>query len=1050
MRRSSSRLGGLFSWISPFRQPHAQDAERGEAGDAHLPNADDELGAANTPSRLPSTTSFRALPTAPAAHIPRTESTSALTHAGADAPARRDDRPRPAAASPASGFAALDAPPRDTYGARWASPRSVYQPDTSIASNPSPLAQRPAQPASPFHPGSLETPTRRAPPRSSSMASVSPFAPSTGRRHRPIYFGGGASPHPSNYSPMRTSLGASRSMNALPPNDDPKRRKTEASPSAAFPVQYAAPSVPLPASPAHAPTRKRAAPEAVERADDALRTIRAAMGEPPLAAEPAAEVPSPRPTRAASTMRSVLETSAPRNYTPPVPEVVNPYQTRSRASPSPAPSPTRTQTPKSTRARALEAARQRASTNASASKAQDTDAPPKVSLLDMVERTAPASVAPSPRRSRRLQAAEDEEPRAAAGEPELLDAPKAAWQHRPKKPSPLAINAEKEAARSDTPETNAVKTDARPEPAAPTPRKDEPKVAPAAPAPTNTPAAPAAPAAQPTLPAKPFSFGISTTPAAPAPSKPAAPPAATPAVVPSATPSAPAPLPEKFRDVPDWAILTPPTKRTQDRSSDAASQAAAVPYERLPTFAFQVAPARVVDVGSLRKGSSSASSMPTFGQPSDAAKPPASAGFSFGKPAVTESAAPAPSSFGKPAEDKPAAPVPSFSFGKPAEDKPASTSGFSFGKPAEDEPASTSGFSFGKPKEDKPTSAPSFSFGKPAEEKPAASAPSFSFGKPAEDKPAEDKPADEKPAPSAPSFSFGKPAEDKPATSVPSFSFGKPAEDKPAAPAPSFSFGKPADKPAASTPSFFGKPAEDKPASTPSFSFGKPAEDKPASTPSFSFGKPAEDKPAAPAPSFSFGKPTEKPASTPSFSFGKPATEGQSSGFSFGKPASDAAPASSGFSFGGAATPSPTAGSTSTDAAQDTSSAPTESTDAAADKSENTLTATGQGEEGEDTEHEVRAKIWKLEGGKWQDLGVTVFRIKKNQETGKCRVLARNAVNGNVVLNFLLYTGMKVTCEKSVVSFVGMIDAKPSSLRCKVKTNEAAESLKDALISHSA
>ena len=45
---------------------------------------------------------------------------------------------------------------------------------------------------------------------------------------------------------------------------------------------------------------------------------------------------------------------------------------------------------------------------------------------------------------------------------------------------------------------------------------------------------------------------------------------------------------------------------------------------------------------------------------------------------------------------------------------------------------------------------------------------------------------------------------------------------------------------------------------------------------------------------------------------------------------------------------------------------------------------------------------------------------------------------------------MKVTCEKSVVSFVGMIDAKPSSLRCKVKTNEAAESLKDALISHSA
>ena len=65
-------------------------------------------------------------------------------------------------------------------------------------------------------------------------------------------------------------------------------------------------------------------------------------------------------------------------------------------------------------------------------------------------------------------------------------------------------------------------------------------------------------------------------------------------------------------------------------------------------------------------------------------------------------------------------------------------------------------------------------------------------------------------------------------------------------------------------------------------------------------------------------------------------------------------------------------------------------------------------------------------------------------------MLARNAVNGNVVLNFLLYTGLKVSCEKSVLSFVGMMDAKPCSLRCKVKTAEAAESLKDALISHSA
>ena len=96
----------------------------------------------------------------------------------------------------------------------------------------------------------------------------------------------------------------------------------------------------------------------------------------------------------------------------------------------------------------------------------------------------------------------------------------------------------------------------------------------------------------------------------------------------------------------------------------------------------------------------------------------------------------------------------------------------------------------------------------------------------------------------------------------------------------------------------------------------------------------------------------------------------------------------------------------------------------------------------------MRAKIWKLEEGKWQDLGITLFRIKKNEETSKVRVLARNAVNGNVVLNFLLYSGFKVTGDKSVLSFVGMIDAKPCSLRCKVKTIDAANALRDALMSN--
>ena len=115
---------------------------------------------------------------------------------------------------------------------------------------------------------------------------------------------------------------------------------------------------------------------------------------------------------------------------------------------------------------------------------------------------------------------------------------------------------------------------------------------------------------------------------------------------------------------------------------------------------------------------------------------------------------------------------------------------------------------------------------------------------------------------------------------------------------------------------------------------------------------------------------------------------------------------------------------------------------------DNTLTACGEGEENETTLHEVRSKIWRLDAGQWQDLGISLLRIKKDKDSGKCRILARNAVNGSVVLNFALYTGIKVTCEKNVIMFLGFVDTKPCNLRCKVKTSEAAEELKNAITSH--
>ena len=114
----------------------------------------------------------------------------------------------------------------------------------------------------------------------------------------------------------------------------------------------------------------------------------------------------------------------------------------------------------------------------------------------------------------------------------------------------------------------------------------------------------------------------------------------------------------------------------------------------------------------------------------------------------------------------------------------------------------------------------------------------------------------------------------------------------------------------------------------------------------------------------------------------------------------------------------------------------------------NVLTSKGEGEEDEDTAHEVRAKIWRLDTGKWQDMGISIMRVKTSRTTQKSRVLARNAVNGNVVLNFSLYEGLKVTREKNVLMFLGFIEAKPCNLRCKVKTEEAAETLKKALVSH--
>ena len=66
------------------------------------------------------------------------------------------------------------------------------------------------------------------------------------------------------------------------------------------------------------------------------------------------------------------------------------------------------------------------------------------------------------------------------------------------------------------------------------------------------------------------------------------------------------------------------------------------------------------------------------------------------------------------------------------------------------------------------------------------------------------------------------------------------------------------------------------------------------------------------------------------------------------------------------------------------------------------LTGRGEGEEGEKVLHEVRAKVWAFvwafKDGDWDERGVATVSIKEREDDGKKRILARNAVNGNVLI----------------------------------------------------
>lgn len=128
------------------------------------------------------------------------------------------------------------------------------------------------------------------------------------------------------------------------------------------------------------------------------------------------------------------------------------------------------------------------------------------------------------------------------------------------------------------------------------------------------------------------------------------------------------------------------------------------------------------------------------------------------------------------------------------------------------------------------------------------------------------------------------------------------------------------------------------------------------------------------------------------FNFGSGAASGASSAFSVFKPQSAAS-------------------STSTEPERDNKEDKAEGEKSAGDGddagAESGSSARGIGEGEEDEEvlgSELRAKLYVLNSGKWEDRGVGIFKVKRNTTTNKVRMLGRNASNGNPMLVSVLRT----------------------------------------------
>ncbi|KAH8828275.1 hypothetical protein DL96DRAFT_1815531 [Flagelloscypha sp. PMI_526] len=277
----------------------------------------------------------------------------------------------------------------------------------------------------------------------------------------------------------------------------------------------------------------------------------------------------------------------------------------------------------------------------------------------------------------------------------------------------------------------------------------------------------------------------------------------------------------------------------------------------------------------------------------------------------------------------------------------------------------------------------------------------------------------------------------------------------------------------------FAKPDAAEPSSKPTSLFGS---GQPSTSPTFALSSSESAKSAfPPVPTSLFGSTSTSGDSKPAASTitPKPLFGGSSgsSGFNFGTSGAGstspfAAPSTTqssifgtsgsstptgslgnkvGFSFG---SPLPTPSSTppvkSDDSAEGSSTNPAPTS--AAIGGPNPYDVEGEGEQDEETVHQVKSKVLILSTDKdgkqgWNELGTGFLRIKRHKETGVRRLLLRNSTTGKINVNFLLYKGIAPTAKAKAVTIRGHDEhGEARTFTFKVNSAESATSLREKII----